>query len=59
MCGHVFIPGGQRLGIIDPKKLRTAVEKDSLNTGIPIVPDVDMVKLEVEKLNAENKEEIH
>ena len=57
-CDHVFIPDGQRLGIIDPRKLRSAVEKDSLNTGVPIFADVKTVRLEVERLNAVLKKEI-
>lgn len=59
ICAHVFVPDSQRLGIINSRKLRSAVEKDSLNTGVPIYTDIACVKLEVEKLNAEQNEEIH
>lgn len=58
-CRNIFVPKGQRLGVIDPKKLRSAVEKDSLNTGLPIYPDIDAVRLEVEKLNATRNHEVH
>jgi hypothetical protein len=53
ICGNVFVPDGQRHGVINSEKLRLAVEKDSLTTGQPILPSRESVKLEVERLNAE------
>lgn len=58
-CGHIFVPEGQKRGVIDAKKLRLAVEKDSSNTGQPILSGINAVKLEVERLNAQQQEQIH
>jgi len=59
VCTHVFVPNNQRHGIINSEKLRSAVDKDSENTGMPIFQDVAFVKLEVERMNAEKNSEIH
>ena len=59
ICGHIFVPNGQRLGIINSKRLRDAVAKDSLVTGQPIFSDAEAVRLEVERLNAERQKEVH
>lgn len=53
ICGEVFVPDGQRHGVINSEKLRLAVEKDSVMTGLPVLPTREAVKLEVERLNAE------
>ncbi len=58
-CGMIFVPEGQRLGIIDGRKLRDAVQKDSKDTGEPIFPSVESVRLNVEKLNAERNGGVH
>jgi hypothetical protein len=58
-CSYVFLPEGQRLGVIDPRKLRSAVEKDSSSTGQPILPGIKAVRLEVERINAERGYKIH
>lgn len=58
-CNMVFIPDGQRLGIIDGRKLHDAVEKDSLDTGEPVYPSLESVKLDVEKLNATKNRGVH
>ena len=59
LCKHVFVPRGQKLGVINSSKLRSAVEKDSRTTGQPVLSGLDAVKLEVERLNAELGEKIH
>ncbi len=51
VCGKIFVPEGQRHGIINPQRLRQAVDKDSLNTGQPVFPSLESVKLDVDKLN--------
>ncbi|MFN8391069.1 MAG: hypothetical protein U0136_12335 [Bdellovibrionota bacterium] len=53
ICGVVFVPDGQRHGVINSEKLRLAVEKDSVTTGQPVLATRQAVKLEVERLNAE------
>ena len=58
-CGNVFVPNGQKLGVINSSKLRSAVEKDSGNTGQPVFYGLDQVRLEVERLNAERGSKIH
>jgi hypothetical protein len=52
VCNAIFVPEGQRLGVINSQKLRSAVEKDSQTTGQPIYCNLAEVRLEVEKLNA-------
>ena len=59
ICGRIFVPEGQRFGVINSQKLRLAVEKDSLTTGQPIFPSFSSVKLEVEKLNAAKSHKLH
>ena len=59
VCSYVFVPVGQRFGIINPQKLRLAVEKDSVNTGQPVYQGMKEVVLEVERLNAEREESVH
>jgi C4-type Zn-finger protein len=59
LCAEIFVPTTQRLGILNPKKLREAVQKDSRETGDPIIPDISAVKLTVEHLNAMRKGDLH
>lgn len=59
VCHNIFVPLGQRLGVIDSRKLRSAVERDSANTGQPIFETIASVRLEVERLNAERHEQVH
>lgn len=58
-CGSIFVPDGQRHGIIDSAKLRQAVQKDSLKTGQPICSSIKEVRIDVERLNAERNDEIN
>ena len=58
ICGHVFVPDGQRHGVINSEKLRMAVQKDSMTTGQPILPNRESVRLEVERLNAERGDKV-
>ncbi len=59
ICGSFFVPDGQRLGVINSQKLRTAVERDSRNTGQPVYPSIGSVRLDVERLNAEKDQQVH
>lgn len=58
-CGNVFVPQDQKLGIIDSSKLHDAVQKDSLDTGEPVYPTLESVKLDVERQNAERVNGVH
>lgn len=58
VCGNVFVPDKQRNGVINSERLRNAVERDSVNTGQPILPNRESVRLEVERLNAERNDEV-
>lgn len=58
-CSEIFVPSAQRLGVINPEKLRDAVQKDSVETGEPILQNLYAVKLSVEKLNAQRRDDIH
>ena len=57
-CGEIFVPDSQRLGIINPAELKKAVEKDSQENGEPPVAGFKAVRLNVEKLNAQRKNEV-
>lgn len=59
MCGEVFVPEGQRHGIIDSSKLRSAVERDSLKTGQPLFQNRTSVRLDVQKINVERTTGVH
>jgi hypothetical protein len=58
-CAEIFVPNTQRLGILDPEELKMAVEKDSRDTGEPLMSSLKAVKLNVEKLNAMRKGDLH
>jgi len=58
-CREIFVPGTQRLGVLDPEALRNAVDRDSAETGEPLLPDSSSVKLNVEKLNALRRGDLH
>ena len=58
VCANVFVPDGQRHGVINSEKLRNAVERDSVTTGQPLLPTRASVKLEVERLNAERGDKV-
>ena len=58
-CAEIFVPSTQRLGVLNPDELKKAVQKDSDDTGEAVMPGVDAVKLNAEKLNAMRKGELH
>lgn len=59
ICGEIFVPETQRCGVLDPDELRAAVHKDSRDTGEPLLPNLQAVRLNAEKLNAMRKGEMH
>lgn len=58
-CHEIFVPGTQRLGIINPLELRKAVDRDSQETGEAPITDLKAVRTTAEKLNAMRKGELH
>ncbi len=58
-CAEIFVPETQRLGVLNPAELRIAVEKDSFDTGEPMIPNYRAVKLSAERLNAQRKGDLH
>ena len=54
-CNEIFVPKAQRLGIVNSIELQEAVKRDSIETGEPVLPDIEAVRLNVEKLNAVRK----
>jgi hypothetical protein len=58
LCGELFVPSSQRLGIVDICSLREAVEKDSKSNGEAFFRGFKEVALDTERLNAEKKGEI-
>lgn len=59
ICGFIFVPDNQRVGVINPRRLRKAVERDSHNTGQPVAQSIQSVRLDVERLNAERGNHVH
>jgi uncharacterized Zn finger protein len=59
MCGEVFVPKHQRLGIVDPTALREAVIQDSSDTGEPVLPNLQAVEALIEQSNADKNGDIH
>jgi hypothetical protein len=58
-CKEIFVPDTQRLGVLNPRGLRQAVEQDSVETGEPVLSGIGSVRLSAEKLNAHRKGELH
>jgi uncharacterized Zn finger protein len=58
-CGEIFVPHTQRIGILNPRKLKLAVEKDAQDTGEALLANLNAVKITAEKLNAEKKGKMH
>ena len=57
-CAHVFLPKNQKIGIINSRKLRGAVEKDSIDSGEPYAETIEDVRLSIELLNAEREDQL-
>lgn len=58
-CNEIFVPRTQRLGVLDVKALKVAVEKDSVDSGQAILPGWEAVSLSAERLNAQRKGTVH
>lgn len=58
-CNHVFIPHEQKFGVINTQRLQSAVERDSVNTGQPVMRGLSCVKVEVERINAVKSAKMH
>ena len=58
-CSEIFVPASQRLGVLSYSALHTAVEKDSADSGNPVLAGLEAVRLSAEKLNAERKGSLH
>lgn len=58
-CSEIFVPDSQRMGVLNPPELRSAVLRDIEETGIPALLDWKAVALNAEKLNALRKGDLH
>ena len=58
-CGEIFVPETQRLGVINPSELREAVTRDCDESGEPLLENRDAVRLNVERINAMRRGELH
>lgn len=58
-CLEIFVPESQRMGILNPGALRSAVQKDSRDTGEPLLVNLGSVKVSAERLNALRKGDVH
>ena len=58
-CLEIFVPDTQRMGILDPGALRSAVQKDSQDTGEPLLVNIGAVRISAERLNAMRKGDVH
>ena len=47
------------MGVLNPEKLREAVAKDHEETGEPLIPDLEGVRFNAERLNALRKGDVH
>jgi hypothetical protein len=59
MCHEIFVPISQRLGVLNPERLKEAVWKDHQETGEPLVPGLEGVRLTAERLNALRRGDLH
>ena len=57
-CGEVFVPGGQKNGILDARTFRQVVQTEYLESDLP-VPTRYSVQLEAEKLTAIKRYGLH
>jgi uncharacterized Zn finger protein len=58
-CGEIFVPSSQRLGVLDSRALKAAVERDAGESGEPMHSGVQAVRLTAEKLNASRRGDLH
>ena len=58
-CGEIFVPTAQRLGVVNSRRLHGAVERDSNDTGEPLMAALNDVVFHVEQLNASRKGDLH
>ncbi len=56
-CNEIFVPDTQRLGVVNPGKLKEAVELDCEENGEPILNGIEEVRLDAERLNHLRKSE--
>lgn len=59
MCTEIFVPTMQRLGVLNIKELKKAVTKDSYESGEPLLGGIEAVRLNVERLNAMRRGDVH
>lgn len=58
ICGELFVPTTQRLGVISQQQLRLAVEKDLEMTGEHALTTLGDVRVNVQRMNAERRGQI-
>ena len=58
-CDEVFVPNGQKLGVLDPRALRDAVKRDSMETGEGMLVNYDSVCFTIERMNAVRRGAVH
>lgn len=58
-CLEIFVPSVQRVGVVNPRELHEAVQRDSVETGEPVTPGIEAVKVAAERMNAERKGSLH
>jgi hypothetical protein len=58
-CSEIFVPDTQRMGILNPGALRSAVHKDAEDTGEPMMINIASVRVSAERMNAERKGDLH
>lgn len=58
-CQEIFVPNQQRLGVLNIPELRRAVHKDSNDSGEPLYSGIEAVRLNVERMNALRRGDLH
>lgn len=58
VCGEIFVPESQRLGIINPKALSEAIHQDIKEIGEEHLRSLGSVRLETERVNAHRRNSV-
>ncbi|MCS6961345.1 MAG: hypothetical protein NZT61_02425 [Deltaproteobacteria bacterium] len=59
ICGEIFLPRNQRIGVISFKNLRDLILRDARKRAVAIYRNIEDVKIYANYLNAVRRGEIH
>lgn len=58
-CGEIFVPENQKVGVINPKLLSSALVTESVVKKLPPLKSFNDVKLKIEQMNAVRRGDLH